>query len=634
MHGQAQFPSSVFRAISLAIIAASVVAVTIVPAWAQNSVPPTAVQAAKMPQFASHLAPPAKRPAPLNSVVRAKSRPGPRDSSDIYDNGPINGNTDAWTINFGFIVGDTFYLANNGTEVTGMSFGAWLSPGDTLTSAELSITSSPFSGTSYFDQTVSFTQGSCTVNEYGYNVCTETASFSGPTLNSGMYWVNLQNASIPSGDPAYWDENSGVGCTGTGCPSQADENEVGTIPSESFTILGNGTTQAPPECVHDVDNFNIIYNFTESQGSPSPGLAIDRAGNLYGTASETYELAENHGSWIFTPLYNIGGPPPIIGPEGALYGVANAGLQNCGSSGNQACGLVYRLQPPPTACLTSLCSWDQTVIYEFQGNPDGWQPTGNLVFDNAGNLYGITTYGGIYGLGAVYELTPSNSGWTETVIYSFQGWPPDGSQPNSLVIGQDGKLSGTTTYGSSGSVIFQLIQTDGQWQENILETFPPCEFLCDQSPQLFQQRFGTLYGLDTYVEQDCYDSYDSGWCFDVTYGRIFALTPSGNNWNFNVIADTEGWCGGPGDCFAVFEGITLDTAGTLYGTFDAYLDYYYNGEQFWTSAVFKSPPGYHEPLIGFNGLDFRDVEVDANGNLYGTTGQCGESQGTVWQISP
>ena len=634
MHGQAQFPSSVFRAISLAIIAASVVAVTIVPAWAQNSVPPTAVQAAKMPQFASRLAPPAKRPAPLNSVARAKSRPGPRDGNDIYDNGPINGNTDAWTINFGFIVGDTFNVANNGTEVTGMSFGAWLSPGDTLTSAELSITSSPFSGTSYFDQTVSFTQGSCTVNEYGYNVCTETASFSGPTLNSGMYWVNLQNASIPSGDPAYWDENSGVGCTGTGCPSQADENEVGTIPSESFTILGNGTTQAPPECVHDVDNFNIIYNFTESQGSPSPGLAIDRAGNLYGTASETYELAENHGSWIFTPLYNIGGPPPVVGPEGALYGVANAGLQNCGSSGNQACGLVYRLQPPPTACLTSLCSWDQTVIYEFQGNPDGWQPTGNLVFDNAGNLYGITTYGGIYGLGAVYELTPSNSGWTETVIYSFQGWPPDGSQPNSLVIGQDGKLSGTTTYGSSGSVIFQLIQTDGQWQENILETFPPCEFLCDQSPQLFQQRFGTLYGLDTYVEQDCYDSYDSGWCFDVTYGRIFALTPSGNNWNFNVIADTEGWCGGPGDCFAVFEGITLDTAGTLYGTFDAYLDYYYNGEQFWTSAVFKSPPGYHEPLIGFNGLDFRDVEVDANGNLYGTTGQCGESQGTVWQISP
>ena len=227
---------------SLTLIAASLITAAMLPAAAQNSVPPTAVQAAKMPQFASHLAPPAKRPAPLNPAARAKSRPGPRDSSDIYDNGPINGNTDAWTIDFGFIVGDTFYLANNGTEVTGMSFGAWLSPGDTLTSAELSITSSPFSGTSYFDQTVNFTQGSCTVNEYGYNVCTETASFSGPTLNAGTYWVNLQNASVPSGDPAYWDENSGVGCTGTGCPSQADENEVGTIPSESFTILGNATT--------------------------------------------------------------------------------------------------------------------------------------------------------------------------------------------------------------------------------------------------------------------------------------------------------------------------------------------------------------------------------------------------------
>ncbi len=635
MHSKGQSRSSLFRIISLAVIAASVLAVAMVSAWAQNSVPPTAVQAAKMPEFASRLAHPVKPQASrkLPPLAPARNHRGPLDGNDMYDNGPINGNTDAWTINYGFIVSDSFNLTSNTVPITGASFGVWLSPGDTLTSAELSITSSENGGTSYFDQTVNLTMGSCTGNQYGYNVCTETTSFNGPTLNAGTYWVNLQNASVPSGDPVYWDENSGVGCTGPGCPSSASDSEVGTIPSEAFTILGNGTTQPPPECVHDVDNFKIVHNFTGNQGSPSGGLAIDRACNLYGTAAATYKLAENHGSWIFTPLYNALGPPPVIGPAGALYGIANAGLQNCGSSGNQACGLVYRLQPPPTACLTALCGWEQTVIYEFQGNPDGWQPTSNLVFDDAGNLYGITSSGGMYGLGTVYELTPSNSGWTETVIYSFQGPPQDGSQPNSLVIGEDGKLSGTTSYGSSGSVIFQLIQTDGQWQENTLETFPVCQFMCNQNPQLFQQRFGTLYGLATYLEQDCYDSHDGGFCFNVTYGRIFALTPSGNNWNFNVLADTEGWCGGPGDCFAVFEGITLDAAGTLYGTFDAYLDYYYNGEQFWTSTVFKSPR-YNDPLIGFNGLDFRDVEVDANGNLHGTTGPCGESQGTVWQISP
>ena len=148
----------------------------------------------------------------------------------VYSNGPINGNVDAWLINFGFIVSDTFNVVSNNTTITGASFGLWLFPGDTLTSAELSITSSENGGTSYFDQTLSFTQGMCHGNERGFNVCQENTSFSGPTLNAGTYWLNLDNASIPNGDPVYWDENSG--------PSSASDNFVGTIPSESFTVLG------------------------------------------------------------------------------------------------------------------------------------------------------------------------------------------------------------------------------------------------------------------------------------------------------------------------------------------------------------------------------------------------------------
>ncbi len=68
----------------------------------------------------------------------------------------------------------------NGTIITGMSFGAWLFSGDTLTSVELSITSGENSGTSYFDQTVNFTQGNCTGNQYGYNICTETGPSTDP----------------------------------------------------------------------------------------------------------------------------------------------------------------------------------------------------------------------------------------------------------------------------------------------------------------------------------------------------------------------------------------------------------------------------------------------------------------------
>ncbi len=162
----------------------------------------------------------------------------PAAAQTVYSNGPINGNTDAWTIAFGFVVSDTFNVANRGTTVTGANFGIYLFSGDILGSAELSITSRENGGTSYFDQTVNFTTLSCTANQYGYNVCDESTIFNGPTLNSGTYWLNLQNASVPSGDPVYWDENSGVGCNSPGCPSSASENSVGSIPSESFTVLG------------------------------------------------------------------------------------------------------------------------------------------------------------------------------------------------------------------------------------------------------------------------------------------------------------------------------------------------------------------------------------------------------------
>ena len=154
--------------------------------------------------------------------------------TDLYDNGAINGTTDAWTINFGFVVSDTFNLSGS-ANVTGLSFGAWLAPGDVLQTAEVQITSAEFGGTTFTDQVVSFSQTGCVGNQYGFNVCTEWGNL-GTSVNlaAGTYWLNLDNAVVNTGDPVYWDENSG--------PSQASENTVGTIPSEAFTILGGGTT--------------------------------------------------------------------------------------------------------------------------------------------------------------------------------------------------------------------------------------------------------------------------------------------------------------------------------------------------------------------------------------------------------
>jgi hypothetical protein len=154
---------------------------------------------------------------------------------DLYDNGPTDGTTDAYTINFGFEPSDSFQLST-AASVNGLQFAAWLTPGDLVESVEVSITSNEFGGTVYFDQQVSLTQGNCVGNQFGFNVCDELGTFNAVNLNAGTYWLNLQNAVVNTGDPVYWDQNDG--------PSMASEGSLGTIQSESFTILGSssGTT--------------------------------------------------------------------------------------------------------------------------------------------------------------------------------------------------------------------------------------------------------------------------------------------------------------------------------------------------------------------------------------------------------
>jgi hypothetical protein len=157
----------------------------------------------------------------------------PAMADTVYSNGPINGSYDAWTINYGFAVSETFTLAAD-SEVHGVAFGAWLFPGDVLESAEVLIGTSEFSG-AISGQVVPFTQSDCYSNQYGLNVCVESADLTAPVnLTSGTYWLTLENAVVNSDNPVYWDENSG--------PSSASESSVGTIPSEAFTLTGTTGT--------------------------------------------------------------------------------------------------------------------------------------------------------------------------------------------------------------------------------------------------------------------------------------------------------------------------------------------------------------------------------------------------------
>ena len=163
-----------------------------------------------------------------------------------YDNGKINGTTDAWTINFGYIVSDSYVAA--GTSVTGYSFGVWEFSGDLMTSVDWSITLNENGGSLFGSGTAkkgggaggTLTDTFISSNQFGYDIDLITVTgLNVPEANGVTYWLNLQNAVVPSGDPVFWDENSGK--------SQASESAVGTIPSEAFTINSGSTTGTTPE---------------------------------------------------------------------------------------------------------------------------------------------------------------------------------------------------------------------------------------------------------------------------------------------------------------------------------------------------------------------------------------------------
>ena len=175
----------------------------------------------------------------------------PAGAQVLYENGPVNGTNDAWPLNHGYFVDDTFTLTGNST-VGGIDFYTWEFQGDSLTSVDWSITFKPNSGTLYGSGTASgknLTDSFISVNQYGYDIDKVTISGLNVSLAGGRYWLNLLNATVPSGNPVYWDENDGVGCHSVGCPSLATEDgSEGSIGSESFDVFGTsggGTTPEP-----------------------------------------------------------------------------------------------------------------------------------------------------------------------------------------------------------------------------------------------------------------------------------------------------------------------------------------------------------------------------------------------------
>jgi len=387
--------------------------------------------------------------------------------------------------------------------------------------------------------------------------------------------------------------------------------------------------------------FNIIYTFTGQNDGANPyaGVTMDRRGNLYGTTlaggsagyGAVFELKRSGSDWIVSPLYsftggNDGAQPRarvIIGPDGALYGTTfGGGGAGCAGFG---CGTVFNLRPPAFSCETAMCPWKETVLYRFTGGTDGGQPLGDLVFDQAGNIYGTTQEGGLphscgnLGCGVVYELTRSGDSWTESALYQFSGGS-DGDIPNGgVVFDHSGNLFGTTLSGGSNNfgTVFQLTPSGSGWTQKVLYSFQDSLDGSEPNAGVLFDSSGNLYGTTIF-----------GGAGDG--GTVFQLTPSGGNWTLSVVYGLTGNAG-------PFGNLSLDAAGNLYGT--TYQDgAYVVGSGFkltpsqgsWTYTSLHDFTGGNDGQYPLSNLIF-----DSRGNMYGTAAYGGANgYGVVLEITP
>jgi uncharacterized repeat protein (TIGR03803 family) len=397
----------------------------------------------------------------------------------------------------------------------------------------------------------------------------------------------------------------------------------------------------------------VLYRFTGSPdgGSPNGQLISDQAGNLYGTtefggtsnSGVVFELsppARKGNKWTETILYKFTGGSDGIGPNaglvfdtaGNLYGTTFGG-GDCPYS----CGVVFRLAPSRTPGGV----WTETVLHAFGGSnsPDGGNPTGSLVFDHAGNLYGTTELGGNVNCtigpgpcGVVFQLSPPSlqtGPWTETVIYNFTGIP-DGQFPYGfLTIDQRENLFGTTTEGGTGActdgegltigcgTVFKLSRSNGgSWTETVLYNFQTTD--SGSSLDLLLDSTGALYG-------------PAG-------NDVIKLAPPvkhGAPWTEHVLHQFKEGLKGR----APSSGVITDSRGNLYGTTWA------NGLESPYGTVYKlSPPAtkgkkwalttLHEFPGNFDSEQPKGLLLRSkSGDLYGAT-HAGFDDGYIFKIAP
>lgn len=330
-----------------------------------------------------------------------------------------------------------------------------------------------------------------------------------------------------------------------------------------------------------------LYSFrgTIDGGWPEAGVIFDNLGNLYGTTSvagpggvgTVFRLAPNSkGEWTESVIYTFSfygtpGRSPqtdlVFDNQGNLYGTTSNGGSGGGCFGDSGCGAVFELTPKADG------SWTESTIHSFAPPPDGGNPSSGLILDSAGNLYGMTEYGGTglcrpfsdqaftnLNCGVVYKLSQSGGSWTESIVSNFARGGGHAVFPSGgLLFDKAGDLFGTSLAGGNGyGTIFELHpQQDGSWRESDPHLFYGLDGREDDPNggptvlgRLVMDEKGDLFGVSLWGGAN-----DNGVVFefqhrkDVWRPKILFAFPNDSGGSFNLKA-----------------GLVLDSQGHLYGS--------------------------------------------------------------------
>jgi uncharacterized repeat protein (TIGR03803 family) len=321
------------------------------------------------------------------------------------------------------------------------------------------------------------------------------------------------------------------------------------------------------------------------------------------------------------------------------------------------------------------------IIYSFAGEDDGEYADTDLVIDGAGNLYGTTVLGGDFGGGTVWQLTPSDTGWAHTVLYSFTGGADGGEPYKGVTLDAQGNIYGTAVTGGSGSceggcgVAYKLTNSCGTWTQTVIHSFTGGNDGSGPGAGLTIDQHGNLYGMAPTGGADglgvvfqLYPNQTGHWTLKVIHtftggtdgatgsagrlvlrgghlygaataggaygkGTAFELTPTRTGeWDFKTIYSFKG----QPDAGFPYGGLIFDPAGNVYGTT------YYDGANNLGSVYELSPSPVgewiEEVLYSFrSGTDgnssIGNLVFGRAGNLYGTTSEGGFGSGTIFGLT-